>query len=393
MTKFRDLLWYFLNIRDEESAAAFLREKGVFHRERSCPSCHHQMVLCSRGPNVCPQWRCRNSPCHARLSTRKGTWFEGSRRRLSLEKAIGLIVAWSDELSSLKFCKKHLGLDKSTTVRWNRDLRAVAAEAVGEVSRPIGGPSKTVALDATLFCSGKHNRGWPYARQQWIFGGTCHETGESFVVLVNNRSTATLLPIILRHVQPGTTIVTDEWRAYRCLAQDEFKHVCVNHSLNFVEPSIANSATAPKLGTCPSTNVTVSKNIPCTNDSVCSGEQKCCETSSGLMCVDPKELSEKPKPGDCPQVYLHPSKWGSNHQCLGDSQCSGNMKCCPHERGRMCRRPPGFPAESKPGKCRIVACSSPLARVKSCYSDRSCAGNLKCCPTTSGGAVCRTPVY
>ncbi|KFD54055.1 hypothetical protein M513_05074 [Trichuris suis] len=237
MTKFRDLLWYFLNIRDEESAAAFLREKGVFHRERSCPSCHHQMVLCSRGPNVCPQWRCRNSPCHARLSTRKGTWFEGSRRRLSLEKAIGLIVAWSDELSSLKFCKKHLGLDKSTTVRWNRDLRAVAAEAVGEVSRPIGGPSKTVALDATLFCSGKHNRGWPYARQQWIFGGTCHETGESFVVLVNNRSTATLLPIILRHVQPGTTIVTDEWRAYRCLAQDEFKHVCVNHSLNFVEPS------------------------------------------------------------------------------------------------------------------------------------------------------------
>ncbi|KHJ47129.1 WAP-type 'four-disulfide core [Trichuris suis] len=156
---------------------------------------------------------------------------------------------------------------------------------------------------------------------------------------------------------------------------------------------VANSATAPKLGTCPSTNVTVSKNIPCTNDSVCSGEQKCCETSSGLMCVDPKELSEKPKPGDCPQVYLHPSKWGSNHQCLGDSQCSGNMKCCPHERGRMCRRPPGFPAESKPGKCRIVACSSPLARVKSCYSDRSCAGNLKCCPTTSGGAVCRTPVY
>ncbi|KFD50215.1 hypothetical protein M514_08843 [Trichuris suis] len=47
---------YFLNIRDEESAAAFLREKGVFRQDRSCPSCHHDMEFCSRGPTVCPQW-------------------------------------------------------------------------------------------------------------------------------------------------------------------------------------------------------------------------------------------------------------------------------------------------------------------------------------------------
>ncbi|KFD62880.1 hypothetical protein M514_24920 [Trichuris suis] len=43
-----NLEWYFANITDEESAAAFLREKGVFHRERSCLSCHQQVQLGSR---------------------------------------------------------------------------------------------------------------------------------------------------------------------------------------------------------------------------------------------------------------------------------------------------------------------------------------------------------
>ncbi|KFD67368.1 hypothetical protein M514_05249, partial [Trichuris suis] len=200
------LEWYFLNIRDEESAAAFLREKRVFHRERSCLSCHQQMQLGSRRPNGSPQWRCTNKACRARISARTGTWFEGSRNRLSLRKAIGLILAWSDKMSSMRFCKKHLRLDNSVTVRWNRHLRAVAAQAVGEVSHPIGGPSKTIELDETLFCRRKFNRGRQYGRRQWVFGGTCRETGESFVELVENRSAATLLPIVLRHVRPGTTI-------------------------------------------------------------------------------------------------------------------------------------------------------------------------------------------
>ncbi|KFD49642.1 hypothetical protein M514_09474 [Trichuris suis] len=44
----------------------------------------------------------------------------------------------------------------------------------------------TVELDETLFCRRKYNRGRYYARQQWVFGGTCRESGESFVVPVEN---------------------------------------------------------------------------------------------------------------------------------------------------------------------------------------------------------------
>ncbi|KFD66218.1 hypothetical protein M514_10244 [Trichuris suis] len=88
-----------------------------------------------------------------------------------------------------------------------------------------------------MFCRRKYNRGRSYCPQQWVFGGTCREAGESFVELVNDRTTATLLPIILRHVRPGTTIVTDGWRACSCLARHDFKHLSVNHSLHFVDPS------------------------------------------------------------------------------------------------------------------------------------------------------------
>ena len=47
-----------------------------------------------------------------------------------------------------------------------------------------------------------------------------------------------LLPIIARTVRPGTTIWSDEWRAYSRVGHlpGVTSHGVVNHSLNFVEP-------------------------------------------------------------------------------------------------------------------------------------------------------------
>ena len=59
---------------------------------------------------------------------------------------------------------------------------------------------------------------------------------EAFMVEVDDRSTATLLPIIQRRILPGTTVMSDQWRAYCCLGQSGFNHETVNHSLSFVDP-------------------------------------------------------------------------------------------------------------------------------------------------------------
>ena len=52
----------------------------------------------------------------------------------------------------------------------------------------------------------------------------------------NKRDRATLIPLIKRHVAPGTLIITDCWAAYNSLEQEGFMHETVNHSQHFVDP-------------------------------------------------------------------------------------------------------------------------------------------------------------
>ena len=56
---------------------------------------------------------------------------------------------------------------------------------------------------------------------------------------VGDRSAATLIPVITQHILPGTTIVSDLWRAYNripTIPGMNYVHETVNHSENFVDP-------------------------------------------------------------------------------------------------------------------------------------------------------------
>ncbi|KFD63802.1 hypothetical protein M514_23950 [Trichuris suis] len=51
--------WLYSTVKDEESAATLLREKGLLHQERPCPSCSDLMQL-GRGGKV---WRGLGPQC------------------------------------------------------------------------------------------------------------------------------------------------------------------------------------------------------------------------------------------------------------------------------------------------------------------------------------------
>ena len=102
----------------------------------------------------------------------------------------------------------------------------------------VGGPGIVVEIDESLFCRRKYNVG-RLVREQWVFGGI--EVGtpdkKAFLVAVPRRDAATLLPIITRYVAPGSTIISDCWRAYNTLGLQGYTHLTVNHSINFVDPN------------------------------------------------------------------------------------------------------------------------------------------------------------
>jgi len=51
-----------------------------------------------------------------------------------------------------------------------------------------------------------------------------------------NSSAATLIPLIIKWIKPGTTIYTDCWKAYSGLKDAGYIHLTVNHSENFKDP-------------------------------------------------------------------------------------------------------------------------------------------------------------
>ena len=57
--------------------------------------------------------------------------------------------------------------------------------------------------------------------------------------LVPNRQAAILLPIIQQHVNPGSIVHSDEWRAYTTVVAlpNVASHGTVNHSITFVDPA------------------------------------------------------------------------------------------------------------------------------------------------------------
>ena len=67
---------------------------------------------------------------------------------------------------------------------------------------------------------------------------TSQQPAIGYMEIVQRRDANTLLPIIQQHVAAGTTIYSDQWRAYTQVSTlpNVASHQVVNHSLNFVDP-------------------------------------------------------------------------------------------------------------------------------------------------------------
>ena len=138
-------------------------------------------------------WRCSNRTCNAKVSIRKGSWFEGSH--LTLEQVLKLTYLWvwkSSEAFTMRECR--IG-GEHTIVDWYMFCREVCVQVLEKESVQIGGPGEIVEIDESKFGKCKYNKG-RRVEDIWVFGGIDRRTRECFLVPVEDRSCETLIPIL-----------------------------------------------------------------------------------------------------------------------------------------------------------------------------------------------------
>ena len=90
-------------------------------------------------------------------------------------------------------------------------------------SEKLGGEGKVVQIDESKVGKRKYHRGYR-VEGQWVFGGIEEDSRRCFLVAVEDRSKATLLPIIQDWIEPGTLIVSDCRKSYHNLDKYGYSH-------------------------------------------------------------------------------------------------------------------------------------------------------------------------
>jgi len=209
-----------------------LQEWHLIPTNYPCPKCKNLMRLveAQHRPDGW-QWFCavkKGVGCGNRVSLRSGTFFAWSK--LTIFQILGFSHMWARGLK-LVDAMHELDIKKwDTACDWASFCREVCLDAYMNHSSKLGGPDRTVEIDESKFGRRKYHRGHR-VDGCWVFGGVEKESGRVFMEVVENRKAETLIPLLEKWVEKGTTVISDCWKAY-----EGFEHLKVNHSLNFKDP-------------------------------------------------------------------------------------------------------------------------------------------------------------
>jgi transposase len=95
---------------------------------------------------------------------------------------------------------------------------------------PLGGPGGGI-VEADEHWVGGRDRGRGSSRgDKTIVFGMLERGGEVVTRVIPDRSEMSTTPLVKEFVRPGSRLVTDDWTAYRRLAEEGYTHERVNHS-------------------------------------------------------------------------------------------------------------------------------------------------------------------
>ena len=216
----------------------FLRINNLlFSFDGLCDRCAYGLLRLVQDSSAADglKWRCTNRRCNYKLSLRKLSFFSSSKLPLSTITAI--IYYWTYKYPQ-EIVIHETGLSNHTVFDFYNFLCEVCCVILQEQSEPVGGPDKIVEIDESKFRKSRYIRGVG-VNSAWVFGGIERDSNppKCFFVPVSDRSAATLLPVITHWILPGTTVLSEFWKAYSSREKEDFIHHTVNHGLHFIAES------------------------------------------------------------------------------------------------------------------------------------------------------------
>lgn len=191
-----------------------------------------------RGTKDGVMWRCPLHKGH-KLSIRDNSFFKNSN--LALGDIFWLMYLWSHRIA-VHTAESMLGIGDDTIRQWYQYCRDICSNYLVNHPFQIGGPGIVVQIDESVIAKRKYNRGHHVA-ERWVFGGYDCRRKVGFLEEVEDRTAATLLPLIQHHIAPGSIIHSDCWPAYGqpgvsgiSMLPQNYVHQTVNHTRYFVDP-------------------------------------------------------------------------------------------------------------------------------------------------------------
>ncbi|RWS21644.1 uncharacterized protein B4U80_11051 [Leptotrombidium deliense] len=186
-------------------------------------------------------WRCgakhqdmhrKQVYCKVRQPLRQHTFFFKSK--LKLWQIAAFANLWIRKVP-LWIIEEQTMISHKIAVAWSGFCREVAFDALMNVRQKLGGLGKVVEIDESKFGKRKYDKGH-YVEGAWVFGGIERDSGEIFMEVVPDRTKETLLPLIDKWIEKGSTIYSDQWSSYRTLKLRGYTHMTVNHKNYFKDP-------------------------------------------------------------------------------------------------------------------------------------------------------------
>jgi transposase-like protein len=178
-------------------------------------------------------WRCDKKCCRKEISIKKDSFFY--KQMLSCSEILFIGYLWLQQLKVTSI-QSMTGHSKDTITAYVKYYRQLVMETLDDMDMMIGGPGIEVEIDESKLGKRKYHRGHR-VEGVWVLGGVERtDDRKMFLSSVPDRSTETLMNIIVRHVHPDAIILTDLWRGYNRLSELGFEHRTVNHSSGLINP-------------------------------------------------------------------------------------------------------------------------------------------------------------